>query len=79
MNNRINPSWEDPRLPVEVQRMLRSRARVTALAAMTLITHADVEVYLLDVPVTVAGKRFNNLCLFVAGMLVTSLSVEEQQ
>lgn len=77
MKNRIHSPYDDPRLPVEVRDALRKRAATVSRAAYTLIKHTRTPVVLAEVPVKVGGRTFNNLCLFVGGMMVTSFGVIE--
>lgn len=77
MINRIRNSWDDPRLPVEVRAVLHARAQKVARAAELLIKHTDVHVSVGSVIVEIHGHRINNVCLFVGGLLVSTLAVEE--
>lgn len=79
MKNRIRNAWDDPRLPIEVQTVLRNRAAVVAHAALTLLKNTDVHVCIGLVPVEVAGKKVTNVCLFVGGMMVSGLAAEIEE
>lgn len=79
MKNRINNAWDDRRLPIEVRAVLEARATKLARAAVLLIKHTDVHVSVCPVTVDIHGHRITNFCLFVGGLLVTTLGVEESK